>query len=121
VHRFDIFEMPKHLQVNLRSNNSLMEFSADTPAAFFTFRPEDVIARIAPRPVLILHSAGDRVCTSEEAFGLARLAKPPVELHLMDGANHFLFVDADPRVGFILRNWLDRFFPVEATRVRAGE
>jgi pimeloyl-ACP methyl ester carboxylesterase len=121
VHRFDIFEMPKHLQVNLRSNNSLMEFSADTPAAFFMFRPEDVIARIAPRPVLILHSAGDRVCTSEEAFSLARLAKPPVELHLMDGANHFLFVDADPRVGFILRNWLDRFFPVEATRVRAGE
>jgi len=121
VHRFDIFEMPKHLQVNLRSNSSLMEFSADTPAAFFTFRPEDVIGKVAPRPVLILHSAGDRVCTSEEAFSLARLAKPPVELHLMDGANHFLFVDADPRVGFILRNWLDRFFPVEATRVRAGE
>jgi uncharacterized protein len=121
VHRFDIFEMPKHLQVNLRSNNSLMEFSADTPAAFFTFRPEDVIGRIGPRPVLILHSAGDRVCTSEEAFSLARLAKPPVELHLMDGANHFLFVDADSRVGFILRNWLDRCFPVAATRVRAGE
>jgi uncharacterized protein len=80
-----------------------------------------VIGRIGPRPVLILHSAGDRVCTSEEAFSLARLAKPPVELHLMDGANHFLFVDADSRVGFILRNWLDRFFPVAATRVRAGE
>ena len=116
VHRFDIFEMPKHLQVNLRSNNSLMEFSADTPAAFFMFRPEDMVAKISPRPVLILHSAGDRVCTSEEAFSLARLARPPVELHLMDGANHFLFVDADPRVGFILRNWLDRFFPSDPTR-----
>jgi uncharacterized protein len=112
VHRFDIFEMPKHLQVNLRSNNSLMEFSADTPAAFFMFRPEDMIGKIAPRPILILHSAGDRVCTADEAFSLARLAKPPVELHLMDGANHFMFVDADPRVAFTLRNWLDRFFPV---------
>jgi pimeloyl-ACP methyl ester carboxylesterase len=121
VHRFDIFEMPKHLQANLRSNNSLMEFSADTPAAFFMFRPEDVVAKISPRPVLILHSAGDRVCTSEEAFSLARLARPPVELHLMDGANHFLFVDADPRVGFILRNWLDRFFPLGAARVRGDE
>ena len=112
IHRFDIFEMPKHLQVNLASNNSLMEFSADTPAAFFMFRPEDMIGKIGPRPVLILHSAGDRVCTADEAFSLARLAKPPVELHLMDGANHFMFVDADPRVAFILRNWLDRFFPV---------
>jgi pimeloyl-ACP methyl ester carboxylesterase len=113
VHRFDIFEMPKHLQVNLRSNNSLMEFSADTPAAFFMFRPEDVVGKIGPRPVLILHSAGDKVCTAEEAFSLARLARPPVELHLMDGANHFLFVNPDDRVGFLLRNWLDRFFPVE--------
>jgi pimeloyl-ACP methyl ester carboxylesterase len=113
VHRFEIFEMPKHLQVNLASNNSLMEFSADTPAAFFMFRPEDMIGRIGPRPILILHSAGDRVCTADEAFSLARLAKPPVELHLMDGANHFLFVDADPRVAFMLRNWLDRFFPVD--------
>jgi hypothetical protein len=41
---------------------------------------------------------------------LARLAKPPLELHLMDGANHFMFVDADPRVTFNLHNWLDRFF-----------
>jgi uncharacterized protein len=112
VHRFDIFEMPKHLQVNLRSNNSLMEFSADTPAAFFMFRPEDMIAKVAPRPILILHSAGDKVCTAEEAFNLARLAKPPVELHLMDGANHFLFVDSDPRIAVMLRTWLDRFFPV---------
>jgi hypothetical protein len=23
-----------------------------------------------------------------------------------------MFVDPDPRVGFILKNWLDRFFPV---------
>jgi uncharacterized protein len=114
IHRFDIFEMPKHLQVNLRSNNSLMEFSADTPAAFFMFRPEDVIAKVAPRPILILHSAGDKVCTAEEAFNLARLAKPPVELHLMDGANHFLFVDPDPRIAIMLRTWLDRFFPVKA-------
>jgi hypothetical protein len=113
IHRFDIFEMPKHLQVNLRSNNSLMEFSADTPAAFFMFRPEDVIAKVAPRPILILHSAGDKVCTAEEAFNLARFAKPPVELHLMDGANHFLFVDADPRIAIMLRTWLDRFFPVK--------
>jgi pimeloyl-ACP methyl ester carboxylesterase len=112
IHRFDIFEMPKELQVNLTSNGSLMHFTAETAVGFFMFRPEEMIARIAPRPILILHSARDRVCNYEEAFSLARLARPPVELHLMDGADHFMFVDADPRVGLTLRNWLDRFFPI---------
>ena len=112
VHRFDIFEMPKELQKNLTSNNSLMHFTAETAVGFFMFRPEEMIAKIAPRPILILHSARDRVCNFEEAFSLMRLAKPPVELHLIDGVDHFMFVDPDPRVAFILKNWLDRFFPV---------
>jgi uncharacterized protein len=114
LHRFDIFEMPKELQVNLTSNKSLMQFTAETAIGFFMFRPEDMIAKIAPRPILILHSARDRVCNFEEAFSLMRNALPPAELHLIDGVDHFMFVDPDPRVAFILRNWLDRFFPVKA-------
>jgi pimeloyl-ACP methyl ester carboxylesterase len=61
--------------------------------------------------VLILHSARDRVCNAEEAYSLARHAKPPFELHLLDGADHFMFVDTDPRVAFTLRSWLDKYFP----------
>lgn len=114
VHRFDIFEMPKELQVNLMSNNSLMQFTAETAVGFFMFRPEELIDRISPRPLLILHSATDRVTNFEEAFSMVRKAKPPVELHLMHGTNHFMFVNADPRVALILRDWLDRFFPVKA-------
>jgi hypothetical protein len=114
VHRFEIFEMPKELQANLVSNNSLMHFTAETAVAFFMFRPEEMIGRISPRPILILHSARDRVCNYEEAFSMARLAKPPFELHLMDGADHFMFVDTDPRVAFTLRNWMDRYFPIQA-------
>ena len=114
IHRFDIFEMPKELQKNLTSNKSLMQFTAETAVSFFMFRPEEMIANISPRPILILHSARDRVCNTEEAFSLARHARPPFELHLLDGADHFMFVDSDPRVGFILRNWLDKYFPVTA-------
>jgi uncharacterized protein len=114
IHRFDIFEMPKDLQVNLTSNGSLMEFTAETAVGFFMFRPEEVIAKISPRPILVLHSARDRVCLYDEAFSLVRLAKPPVELHLIDGTDHFMFVNPDPRVGFILHDWLQRFFPVAA-------
>jgi hypothetical protein len=111
VHRFEIFEMPKELQVNLASNNSLMHFTTETAVSFFMFRPEEMIGRISPRPILILHSARDRVCNAEEAFSLARHARPPFELHLLDGADHFMFVDTDPRVAFTLRNWLDKYFP----------
>jgi len=111
IHRFDIFEMPKSLQVNLRSNNSLMEFTGETAIGFFMFRPEEFAARISPRPILILHSATDTVTTYEEAFSLVRSAKPPVELHLLDDTTHFMFVNPNPRVAFILRNWLDRYLP----------
>lgn len=111
IHRFDMFEMPKTLQVNLRSNDSLMHFTADTALGFFAFRPEEFAAAIAPRPLLILHSARDSVTQYEEAFSLVRHAKTPVELHLLDGTDHFMFVNADPRVAITLRTWLDRYFP----------
>jgi pimeloyl-ACP methyl ester carboxylesterase len=111
IHRFDIFEMPKALQVNLTSNGSLMQFTADTALGFFMFRPEEFAAKISPRPILVLHSARDKVTTYEEAFSLVRMARPPVELHLLDGTDHFMFVNANPRVTFTLRNWLERYFP----------
>jgi len=111
IHRFDMFEMPKELQVNLRSNDSLMHFTADTALGFFAFRPEEFAAAIAPRPMLILHSARDSVTQYEEAFSLVRSARPPVELHLLDGTDHFMFVNADQRVAVTLRTWLDRYFP----------
>ena len=111
IHRFDIFEMPKTLQVNLTSNNSLMQFTGETAIGFFMFRPEEFVARIGPRPILILHSSTDTVTNYEEAFSLVRRAKPPVELHLLNGPTHFMFVNADPRVALTLRNWLERYFP----------
>jgi uncharacterized protein len=111
IHRFDIFEMAKELQVNLTSNASLMEFTADTALAFFQFRPEDFAEGVSPRPLLVLHSARDSVTKYEEAFSLVRRALPPVELHLFDGTDHFMFVNPDLRVVATLRDWLDRYFP----------
>ena len=119
VHRFDIFEMPKELQKNLTSNNSLMHFTAETAVGFFMFRPEEMIGKIAPRPILILHSARDRVCRFEEAFSMARLANPPFELHVLDGTDHFMFVDTHPGVAATLRNWLDQYFPVQVAKKRS--
>ena len=114
IHRFDIFEMPKALQINLTSQQALMEFTADTALGFFMFRPEEVIARISPRPILLLHSVRDTVTNYDEAFSFVRMAKPPLELHLLDGTDHFMFVNADPRVASTLKSWLDQFFPTKA-------
>jgi uncharacterized protein len=112
IHRFDLFEMPKALQVNLTSNESLMQFTAETALGFLMFRPEEYAARVSPRPMLILHSATDKVTNYEEAFSFVRLGRPPVELHLLDGVDHFMFVNADPRVTLTMKTWLDRYFPV---------
>jgi alpha-beta hydrolase superfamily lysophospholipase len=112
IHRFDIFEMPKALQVNLTSNNSLMQFTAETALGFFLFRPEEYVSLIAPRPVLILHSAIDTVTNYEEAFAFVRRGKAPIELHMLDGTTHFMFVNPDPRVPATLKTWLDRYFPL---------
>jgi hypothetical protein len=113
IHRFDIFEMPKQLQVNLASQNALMEFTVETALGFFMFRPEEAVAKISPRPLLLLHSVRDSVTNYDEAFSLVRMAKPPVELHLLDGTNHFMFVNTDPRVTSTLKSWLDRYFPAK--------
>jgi hypothetical protein len=40
-----------------------------------------------------------------------RHAKSPVELHLLDGTDHFMFVNPDRRVAATLWEWLDRYFP----------
>jgi uncharacterized protein len=116
IHRFDMFEMPKELQVNLTANNSLMQFTADTALGFFMFRPEEFAGKISPRPLLVLHSARDSVTRYEEAFSLVRHAKPPVELHLFDGTDHFMFVNADPRVTAALRHWLERYLPARGPK-----
>src|ERR1700722_10983043 len=89
IHRFDIFEMPKSLQVNLTSNGSLMQFTGETAIGFFMFRPEEFAARVGPRPLLILHSATDTVTNYEEAFSLVRRGKPPGGADLPDGAHTF--------------------------------
>jgi alpha-beta hydrolase superfamily lysophospholipase len=115
IHRFDIFEMAKPLQANLTSNKSLMEFTADTALGFFMFRPEEFAERVSPRPLLILHSARDTVTKYEEAFSFVRHAKSPVELHLLDGTDHFMFVNPDRRVAATLWEWLDRYFPARLT------
>ena len=113
VPRYDIVPIPPRLRDYLNKDpSSIMEFPAETPLSMFLFQPEEMIGRISPRPVLLLHGAGDSVTPANESVELFKRAKSPVELHLIDGADHFMFAEDNQRVVNLVRDWVARFFPV---------
>jgi dipeptidyl aminopeptidase/acylaminoacyl peptidase len=77
----------------------------------FDFRAEDVVAQIAARPLLLLHSAQDSVTPTEQSIAMFRKAGQPVELHLFADSDHFMFADENARIRRVLTDWLAQYFP----------
>jgi len=69
-------------------------------------RPLNLIGKIPPRPVLVVHGADDDVVPVTEARALADAADNKVELRVLNGAGHRL--RHDPRAVAVLLGWLDR-------------
>jgi pimeloyl-ACP methyl ester carboxylesterase len=113
VPRYDIVPIPPHLRNNL-SKNSIEMFPAETPQSMFDFRADEVVGKIAPRPLLLIHAANDSVTPTEQSVELFRRAGQPAELHLFSDADHFMFAETSTRVWSVLRDWLGNYFP--ATR-----
>jgi hypothetical protein len=80
----------------------------------FDFRADDVVGRIAPRPLLLLHAANDSVTPTEQSIELFKRAGQPTELHLISDADHFMFGEDNRRVWDLLRGWLAEYFPAAA-------
>ncbi|WP_322044695.1 alpha/beta hydrolase [Paraburkholderia sp. J67] len=112
VKRWDIVPVPEHLRKNL-PEGSVMDFTADTMASICTFRPKDVIAQLAPRPLLMLHSANDSVTPTAQAIDVFQHAGKGAELILLTEVDHFPFADGNGRLPQILKGWLARYFPLE--------
>ena len=112
VPRFDIVPIPERLRGNL-NQASIMEFPAETAQSMFDFRADEVVEKIAPRPLLLLHSANDSVTPTEESIELFRRAKQPAELHLLSEVDHFMFGEENPRVLRLTLDWLERYFPAK--------
>jgi fermentation-respiration switch protein FrsA (DUF1100 family) len=110
VPRFDIVPIPEHLRSNL-NQASVMEFPAETAQSMYDFRADDVVGRVAPRPLLLLHSANDSVTPTEESIELFRRARQPAELHLLSEVDHFMFGEENARVLQLTLDWLKRYFP----------
>jgi uncharacterized protein len=119
VPRYDIVPIPNHVRENLERQkigvlapNSVEMFPAETAQSMFDFRAEDVVGKIAPRPLLLIHAANDSVTPTEQSIEMFKRAGQPSELHLFSGLDHFLFAENSTRVWTLLRNWLDKYFPV---------
>jgi alpha-beta hydrolase superfamily lysophospholipase len=111
AHRFDIIPVPARLHANIQPP-SIMEFPAETAIETLAFNPGDVAAAIAPRPLLILHSAQDEVIAADGSFDLFTSAGYHGDLHIIGGVDHFMFGEDDRRVADIVGNWLARNVPV---------
>jgi hypothetical protein len=111
VSRYDIVPIPEHLRGHL-ATNSVMEFPVETAQSMLDFRAEDVVGRIAPRPLLLMHAAKDSVCPSSQSIELFRRAGQPSELHLLADVDHFMFAEGNVRACDILGGWLQRYFPL---------
>jgi len=113
VPRFDIVPIPERMR-GLLPAGSLMEFPLETVESMLAFRANDVVGKIAPRPLLLLHSAKDSVTPTEQSIELFRRAGQATDLHLMADVDHFMFSHQNPLVADLIHNWLDKHLPAIA-------
>ncbi len=111
VPRYDIVPIPPGLRGNL-APGSIMAFPFEVVESMVAFKANDVVGRIAPRPLLLLHPAHDSVTPTEQSIELFRRAGQPTDLHLVAGVDHFMFADQSALVIGLVRNWLDKHFPL---------
>lgn len=72
-------------------------------------KPLGLVAKIPPRPVLLVHGSADEVVTVLDARALADAALGQAELRVLPGAAHRL--RHDPRAIALLIGWMDRQDP----------
>jgi pimeloyl-ACP methyl ester carboxylesterase len=113
VPRYEIVPIPEHMRGHVVPG-SIQMFPAETAQSMYDFRAEEVVGRIAPRPLLLLHSASDSVTPIEQSIGLFRHAGQPTELHLFADTDHFMFAESNTRVRRIVQDWLADYFPAGA-------
>ena len=113
VPRYDIVPIPPEMRGHLAAG-SVQMFPAETAQSMYDFRAEDVVGKIAPRPLLLLHSANDHVTPTEQSVAMFERAGEPTELHLFADTDHFMFAEGNTRVRRVVQDWLAAYFPAAA-------
>jgi alpha-beta hydrolase superfamily lysophospholipase len=118
VPRYEIVPIPEHMRSHLAAG-SIQMFPVETAQSMYDFRAEEVAGRIAPRPLLLLHSASDSVTPVEQSIRLFEHAGQPTELHLFAETDHFMLAEGNTRVRSVVRDWLAENFAVSAKAAAA--
>src|SRR5204863_7455620 len=103
VPRYDIVPIPAQLRTHVVPGSVEM-FPSETAQSMYDFRANDVVANIAPRPLLLLHSSDDHVTPVEQSIGLFRHAGQTTELHIFADTDHFMFAERNIRVRGVMEN-----------------
>jgi pimeloyl-ACP methyl ester carboxylesterase len=87
--------------------------------------PIDVVDRIAPRPLLIVHGGADALIPVDNAYALYERAGQPKELWVVPGVEHARVPEAEPRayaerVAAFFARWLLEPGGEPAAAARAG-
>jgi len=112
VPRYDIVPIPEHLRGHLAAG-SVQMFPSETAQSMYDFRADDVVAGMAGRPLLLLHSSVDSVTPTEQSIELFNCAGQPTDLHLFAETDHFMFAESNTRVRTVILDWLARYFPAK--------
>lgn len=80
----------------------------------YNFRANDVVGRIAPRPLLLLHPSNDTVTPTEQSVDLFAHAGQPTDLHLFANTDHFILGEGNAMVTDLVAAWLCKHLPVRA-------
>ncbi len=110
VPRFDIVPIRPELRGNL-APGSILEFPFEVVESMYAFTANEVVGKIAPRPLLLLHPANDTVTPTEQSIDLFAHAGQPTDLHLFADVDHFLYSYGNPVEHAVVRDWLKRYFP----------
>jgi uncharacterized protein len=108
LNRFDIVAIPERDRGGLPPG-AIMEFTAATAQSLLDFNPEDVVARITPRPLLLVHPRGDAVVPVAESEALAAAAGPTCEKRIIEGDAHF--GAGSPAIVALVGDFLARHLP----------
>ena len=110
VPRYDIVPIRPELRGNL-APGSILEFPFEVVESMYAFTGNEVVGRIAPRPLLLMHPAADTVTPTEQSIDLFHHAGQPTDLHLVAGVDHFLMSEGNTLVLNLVRDWLAQRFP----------
>ena len=93
-------------------------YPLETADTIIDYKPELVADRIAPRPILLIHTSDDVVLSPEESISVYQKAKEPKKLVILDGYIHEDVYkvnnpEAFERVMTTAIDWYQQYLPTE--------